>query len=399
VGNSVVCYVYYYKWKATTAKCFIVCLAMLDLTTSVVCIPMELAMLRQPYLFDSTVVCKLERFARSTTIVAAGFTLTAIAVDRYMKICRPTDVPITVGVAKKTCVVVILIGVLFSWPAFILFGVNDKKDFVMAETSCSTSSRYQTTAYPIVYYGLLFVLYIGTGICLVVLYGFVGAKVSTHRKKRVSRKLFWNKPVSDIQHTTSSQTESEVQVKCKEYHAHEQVNTLPIIRRAVPLANQIPPNNNFNKRPGHEQMNTLPNIRRTLSYQIPANDNVKTRAQSLTSLFTMSLRRRKPANIHKHKTTIMLILITAVYYCSIVPYLGAMVVRFVVPGFGSTMGAGAQVMYNLCLLSHFISSAINPFIYGFCSQHFRNEFTRLVRRMRSTVCKYCGRGQATTGLF
>jgi hypothetical protein len=296
VGNSIVCYVYYYKWKATTAKCFIVCLAMLDLTTCVVCIPMELAMLRQPYLLDSTVVCKLERFARSTTIVAAGFTLTAIAIDRYMKICRPTDVPILVGV-------VILIGMLLSWPAFIIFGVNDKKDFVMAETSCSTSSRYQTTAYPTVYYGLLFVLYFGTGICLVVLYGFVGAKVSTHCKKRVSRTLSWNKPVSDIQHTTSSQTESEVHAKCKEY----QVNTLPNIQRNVPLANQMPHNNDFNTRPVHEQMNTLPNIRRTLANQIPANDNFKTQAQSLTSLFTMSLRRRRPVNIHKHKTTIMLI--------------------------------------------------------------------------------------------
>ena len=39
LGNSVVCYVYGFRWQSTVTKIFIFCLAALDLTNSLICMP------------------------------------------------------------------------------------------------------------------------------------------------------------------------------------------------------------------------------------------------------------------------------------------------------------------------------------------------------------------------
>lgn len=339
-GNIVVCYVYSNNSKNTTSKYFIRCLAFLDLTSCVVCIPLEISMLRLPLSFDIPELCKLLRFVRSTTSIGSGIILLAIAIDRYIKICRPIETPIAVKSARRVCTVACVIAVVFSCPSLIIFGSKGLEFYKIAETSCSTAESLQGTIYPTLYYSFLFFLFFVTSTCLAVLYSFVAIKVIKHRTMRTL-------PSS----TMISVSQSE--------------------------------NRNISTGSDNAEKPKLENI---TAGSLPRKSSLlfQTKTSSIIPV-PLNMRRSGSKLIFRHRTTIMLIMITAIYFFSMVPYIAVMVYRSIVPNFEDTLDIPGQIIYNICLLSYFLSSCINPFIYGFCSQHFRSECRKMIRRLRN-VC-------------
>ncbi|XP_055998529.1 neuropeptide S receptor-like isoform X2 [Ostrea edulis] len=173
IGNVVVCYIYIFRWKRTTVKYFIGSLAAYDFVTSIVCMPIEIVMLRNPVTLNDPHLCKFLRFIRSMTSLGAGFMLVVIAVDRYLRICKLSKPQIQVPLAKKLCVMTGGIGLLFSWPCLILFGQFNRSRSPIAETSCSVDTTLNDTPYPAVYYSVVSVLFFVISLCLLTFYSLI----------------------------------------------------------------------------------------------------------------------------------------------------------------------------------------------------------------------------------
>lgn len=89
VGNALVLYVFSAKRDGLVSTMFITVLAVADFTTCLVIVPLTVVFEFIKYQVHVDVVCKLYTFAITFNIPFSALVMTAIAVDRYLSICRP----------------------------------------------------------------------------------------------------------------------------------------------------------------------------------------------------------------------------------------------------------------------------------------------------------------------
>uniref|UniRef100_A0A8W8JJI8 G-protein coupled receptors family 1 profile domain-containing protein n=1 Tax=Magallana gigas TaxID=29159 RepID=A0A8W8JJI8_MAGGI len=77
-GNIVVCVIYSKAKKKSTSDLFILNLAVLDLLSCTFGIPLEIADLSLPYMFNAPAVCSIGRAMESCTVIASVFTLLSL---------------------------------------------------------------------------------------------------------------------------------------------------------------------------------------------------------------------------------------------------------------------------------------------------------------------------------
>ncbi|XP_062616153.1 orexin receptor type 2-like [Saccostrea cucullata] len=338
VGNFVVCYIYFFRWKKKTVKYFIGFLAAYDLVASVICMPIEIAMLQNPVTLDDANLCRFVRFTRSVTSLGAGLMLVVIAVDRYMKICRMTSRHIKIPFAKKLCVSTAVIALLFSWPCLIIFGQTNRIKSPIAETACSIDRGYSDTPYPTLYYGMVSVLFLIISLCLLIFYSLVLNKLCKHSATGIRKSKF----------TLESNS------------------------------------NNVSSSPESFQNDSSYLSIETKDCPSPVDQNSEKFLKTNTNANVSTLN-RPSTQIRMKRTTFMLLLITLIHWVSYFPYFGLLLVKTFNTQFLQTMSTNDQVLYNLGILSHFLSSGINPFVYGFFSQDFRKELQRAILTIKDKI--------------
>jgi hypothetical protein len=117
IGNGLVIYVYSRKPKTTTNRVFILALSILDFLSCSVVIPFEIYDMTHSHTFTIIALCKLARFSEFLLILAAGFTLVAISIDRYLHLCRyKSRFLLSASRAKKVCALCVALGAVFSLP-------------------------------------------------------------------------------------------------------------------------------------------------------------------------------------------------------------------------------------------------------------------------------------------
>lgn len=89
------------------------------------------------------------------------------------------------------------------------------------------------------------------------------------------------------------------------------------------------------------------------------------------------------------KTTTVLFAVTLAYILSFLPYLTVMVLRSVIKDLEENLSPVGELAYKLCVKSFFINNAINPLIYSFLNQTFRQDARLMLR-------KCCGTNKRTS---
>jgi hypothetical protein len=345
IGNLVVCYIYIVRWKKNTVKFFIGTLAAYDFVTSVVCMPIEIAMLRNPVTLNDPFLCKFLRFSRSMTSLGAGFMLVVIAVDRYLRICKISKTQIQVPLAKKLCVTTIGMAVLFSWPCFILFGELDRSNSPIAETSCSIDGIFNGTLYPTTYYGIVSVLFFFISLCLLIFYSLILTKLCK---------------MPDL-------------TKVKTLNSGNETRTTYVMPSSS--SEEFPDNSAKLITEFHA---VCSRIKMT---PVSSNNDISLRRKSSIfegKLFRIPSKMQYSIPIRRKRTSSMLFLITLIQWLSFLPYFGLLFTKSFNKDFLQTLTEGDQVLYNIGILSHFLSSGINPFMYGFFSRDFRKECEKVI---------------------
>lgn len=189
VGNSIVCYVYGFRWQSTVTKTFIFSLAALDLTNSLICMPTEIAMLVKIMSFNAPWWCKVTRFLTYTLNGSSSLILAAIALDRWFKVCQPLKCFFTHKRAKWTCAGALLLAATLSWPSLILYGNLTLPIVGSSDTgvTCLVSDDFIDTWWPLVFYCVYFSCYLCLVVVITVLYSMIAVKLVQLKKKQKER--------------------------------------------------------------------------------------------------------------------------------------------------------------------------------------------------------------------
>ncbi|OWF35087.1 orexin receptor type 2-like [Mizuhopecten yessoensis] len=339
IGNIVVFFVYWHKKTKTSSHYFILNLAILDLLTCLVGMPTEVADLRYPYMFYAPAACKLLRFSESVSTIGSSITLIAVAFDRYYRICR-LGKQISVKTAKVICVIAIIIGVATSWPACIIFGEKTVDVGIegIVGVDCSTDDSMRHTLYPTLYYGVLFLLFIGCVIFFTVIYSKIGAVIWTRKKIKIGEK-----------------------------------------------APEIPQNKDrtFNDSTASDRVSSDP-ISTEMSSDQEANwDDTRRNSTASRNVFK---KRGQKHQIRVTRTTVVLFAVTVAYVISFLPFLIFMVVRSIKKDFEAGLDPAGEVAYKFGSKSYFINNAINPVIYSFLNVNFRKDTKALFKRCLACCC-------------
>ncbi|XP_060553077.1 uncharacterized protein LOC132714268 [Ruditapes philippinarum] len=194
IGNSLVLYIYYFRFKPSNHRYFILTLGVCDFITSAVCMPFLIADALHPFMFTSIITCKIFRYITYNTALISIFTLFVIAVERYRKICKPLHNQITLPFARRILVgIVFLTSTVFALPSFILYGHTSVSTGYgnTSGVACFTDDKFCDTRIPMVYNSILFVIVFILGTVMVFCYTKIAhqrhirAKFSKARKRYV----------------------------------------------------------------------------------------------------------------------------------------------------------------------------------------------------------------------
>lgn len=365
-GNLLVLYIYWDFMKKNTARVFIMCLAIIDTCHCLIVHPTEIVIIWHPYNFDFPEICKVLRFSSYICSCSSSLVLVAIAVDRYYRICRPFSKQIKPKQAKILCVACLIIVLFFTWPSLVIYGQDNVQistmDGPITPTPCLIDYKFKNTIFPKTFFIVLFVSNLSIVVILCILYSVICFNILRKRHKwqrSASGRGLSARPTSRIEYT-------EPFYSCEDRNKVEQRDYL---------------NRNNEKSPdNHENQVTY---KLSLKRQQVVSQNVS--EDELSDLKISPKRRSRrftlsaPRISADKKTTLMLFAITVVYVVSFLPFLALATHRASVKV--RNINNHLEALYQLAIRSYLVNSAVNPFIYSFFNDSFRNECKKLFKRL------------------
>ncbi|KAL3891641.1 hypothetical protein ACJMK2_003893 [Sinanodonta woodiana] len=200
IGNLHVIYVYAFKLRPCNLRVFILCLGFVDILTCSVGMPFVVYDLTHPLMFYARFVCKALRFLNYFNSSASALLLMLVSIERYRKICVPMGRQLSERSSKICCGLVLILALLMSWPAPLLYGqssVSTKYENVTG-SKCFTEDKFKETPYQAYFNIFLIFIFIVTSVVLVVLYVLVAKEIfrNYHFRIKYIRKVNYGSKAS-----------------------------------------------------------------------------------------------------------------------------------------------------------------------------------------------------------
>ncbi|OWF50527.1 putative tyramine receptor 2 isoform X1 [Mizuhopecten yessoensis] len=373
-GNLLVLVVYFRDFTRSTHRTFILSLAALDLSVCLVSLPFEIFEMRFQYTFYNVIACKLFRANNNFLSLGSIFTIFCMSIDRYRRVCRPLRIQMTPSVSLLYCFGALVVSLIFAWPNFVISGIrNVSFKHNVTGSDCSLSDQFAKTIYPIVYGGVLFIIFLIVIVFLIVVYSLIARKIHKHSKFRdnfQSTSSCSSTPTQVSAISNPNSNESNEKNKSSKEAGLEQVEldmTSPTVKQE-----DIKPSAkvNFSSSEATEPVakSTTKNISSTGTSQRTANRSTKAN----TTLPNAS--RKRTAKITRITFTISL-----VFILSYLPHLVLSLMTAVKGGFVAKPGPIVSALLPIVTRSIFINNVANPLIYGFLDPKFRQSCKNAIK--------------------
>lgn len=372
-GNALVFYVYLWKWRKSTARIFILALAIFDMINCFLTVPMEITFTFRLIILDIPLLCKMSRFITFWMNNCSSFTLVGIVIDRYWRICRPLQPQMTTHQAKRIVFAAILLGFACSWPALVVYGTQTlpipiSKNLIVVGKSCIVEDKFLTNdmkVYPLAFTSVLLIGNVAIDIFFVIAYVLIGVQVLKHGQfsKEYAKQQNWRKG------STSSSTEDD------DDNRNQPGGSL--LSRLSKLSNgngSKSSGSGKSRKHSHQKIDTLELKDKRAMF-------AKQRSVSVGSQSKTAAERRMRAQ----RTTFMLSMVTLLFVLSFIPYCVLVIIRYVRPNFYFTLSDSSKSVYQVFFRSYLLSSAVNPIIYSFVNSRFRKECKKALQAL--FICK------------
>lgn len=335
LGNSLVVSVYVKRKHLNNEdRFFIPILAIIDLVACIVNCSFSMSINLLPVKYDSDFACKFMWFLAMYTTGSSAFTLMLIAIQRYLKLCKPFGKQMA-HKWKKVYLGIILGGmVLVALPCFAFYGSAEVKSNggdIKGLRCTSVTAGLPKVA--LVYKALLFLLIFGTLIVLIVLYSLIGRVL--YRQAKFSWKLNFTKEA------TSGTSESST-------HETDDDNT-----HAYAKSNQF---------------------QDTKKETDPQSQCFEKRHSSMTDA---RLRKHKAPG---HRVTGIFMIIAGVFVVCFIPKLAMLIWESRKTDFWLTLTPSELGGYRFLYTFYIVNNIINPYLYGFLDKKFQTECKKMICR-------------------
>ncbi|XP_071107579.1 galanin receptor 2a-like [Haliotis cracherodii] len=192
LGNTLVFCIQHFKCKPTTFSFFVKVLAVLDLMSCVVTMPIDIVVKTVPNLssIDMFTACKTAHYFAYATSVSSGTVLLLIAVERYRKICQPLGRAIEPRLARILCAIAITVALsvsslttMVTGPQTIELNWNNR---LINLTVCRAEEELKASPSAIALNVSLFAAFALILIFLIVFYTMICKKLRVQTEKRRS---------------------------------------------------------------------------------------------------------------------------------------------------------------------------------------------------------------------
>lgn len=432
-GNMIVFYIYFFKWRRSTSRIFILFLAAIDSLNCSTTLPMEIYIMRNTLKLDHPFLCKLSRYSTYTLNSSSALILLGIATDRFKRICRPYQRAFSEGLSKRISLLAIIFSMATTWPALILYGTRKVDLGKTVGSACLLENQYDATPYPILFFGYMVTSTMMIFASLIILYYFIGLQIYKHRQfklkkcshvqKFVDEKSVTDKGNSAEKSKVSSNGKGSIDQEKKnlsmdvenknvlvvdnassvdkdqnvEQNQLEIPSALPDVGTSCGLldvpnskggmegnALELPSSNcSYVSRATCEHTVNDKNIdipstpRKSPLSPKASRKRKRRRVRYMLVRGSSTLNasgRAKCVNcltVRIGRSTLMLFLITIMYVVSFLPFYVIVIVRQMDKTFVPGLSRAGIMAYHVFLRSYLLSSAINPFVYSFCNSQFR----------------------------
>lgn len=243
-----------------------------------------------------------------------------------------------------------------SWPAPVLYGVATvpTPDPNINGTRCYTENRANFDKLQGYFNAALVLIVLISFIVLVVLYCLIWRVIVKHESVKTTGYKEFSKETSSNLHTT----------ECQEMTSGTQDSS----------------NDNAPEISQHTTVTETKSISNDVNSKIASNKfctEMKSKPDK-SQPETKKLDRSK-------RTTLMFLIITAVFFLSYVPHLALKIAAFMKKRFVEDMSFEGKVAYNTFVWCFFMNNAANCFIYGFVDLRFRAEIVRMYGKVKLRI--------------
>lgn len=349
VGNVIVCGVYSTKIGKSNTNMFILQLCAFDLFVCVTVMPFTLAVLLKTFTFLSDTLCKIYFYSTYLSTSASLLVLTAIALDRYNKVCRPLKRGITVRMTYHLFWITLFAGAVLSTSVPYVYGLSTRVYWhrggaVVNGSSCGVLDSARGTMLHRIHVYTLFGIFVAVYCFIIMLYFLVAMRV--HQRARRPRPA-----VTFIQSTFRGQVPFT-----------EESRTSGTVRQVVGT--------------GREETRK--------GFVNPVKDSDKREDGGICTRRDVQNDSHRFARGPTAKTSTMLIIVSVVFLMSWMP-LWIILVRETSKEHAinwatirSPDGALERFWRSLFLVNH----AINPIIYSLFNKQFRHDCKLRMRKIR-----------------
>ncbi|CAL1544837.1 unnamed protein product [Lymnaea stagnalis] len=201
VGNSIVCYVCYFRMPRNVINSFVLSLAVLELLGCIFTIPVDITELLNSYNFNFPSLCKAERYFRKFLIFSTGCILVAIATERYKRIVKPYSRHVTMFEFRCAISGALMVSGIMAVPEAVLSGNETVHTPYGKGVVCSTynTDAYGETIFPKLWGLMCLLVYVVSTAAIATIYFVIASKIWKRGKVPTDRRSRPNTPDSTLQ--------------------------------------------------------------------------------------------------------------------------------------------------------------------------------------------------------
>ncbi|KAH3709550.1 hypothetical protein DPMN_069014 [Dreissena polymorpha] len=184
LGNACVAVVYKLKFKRSSARVYIISLALADMSVCLVGLPYHIIDMTHLITYQSVIVCKLLSYLIASCNLSSVFILLVAGLDRYLKVCRPLKRQIKDFGDRKACVIAICFAAVLSAPYVVIYGHStvelDAVAYNITGSECFVDDIYTGSYVGIGYLGFNLLLFMSSVVYLILIYSLICRTIYLH---------------------------------------------------------------------------------------------------------------------------------------------------------------------------------------------------------------------------
>lgn len=184
LGNASILYIFGSRLKKSNVQFFIIILAIIDMFSSTIGMPLELIEMVHMHVYSSGLLCKLQRQINYSASIGSALVLLTISVERYIKVCRPTNKQMTQKHSKIVALAILVVCIPVPTPIAVTY---DRLPVLVKEVNVTVHQcalRYSPMIFA--YYSSFLPVTLMIFITMFVLYWFVLRSARRHFRRRTS---------------------------------------------------------------------------------------------------------------------------------------------------------------------------------------------------------------------